>query len=229
MRHDRSKHPGMSLVEVLIALALAGLLAMLTIPKFLAGNKETTNNIVGKTEQNMQQVVSAFQLYEKQSGQSVNLNNVSINAIIFNFGSFMAYKKAEDTPILKTYFLMQDGTRLTTEPRLFSTATATLPEYSNPLPLTPENWADPDTPNVPGYCGDYPANQCLYLDLNGRKTPNRIGKGGDIVPIRIDPSTKRIQTLYQWAKEDRGDNFNACAFVSVYDRISEFPGTTACN
>jgi prepilin-type N-terminal cleavage/methylation domain-containing protein len=225
----RNKTIGMSLVEVLIALAIAGLVAMLTIPKFLAGNKEANNNVIGKTEQNMQQIVNAFQVYEKQTGQSVNLANVTSNAIIYNFGSFMAYKKAEETPILKTYFLMQDGTRLTSEPRMFSTTTTNLPEYANPLPLSDTNWNDPDTPNNPGYCGDYPANQCLYIDITGRKAPNRIGKSGDIIPIRIDPSTKRIQTLYQWEKEDRGAAYDACRFVSAYDRISEFPGATNCN
>jgi type II secretory pathway pseudopilin PulG len=217
----------MSLVEILVAIALAGLLAMLVLPKFRATNEEVMSTKVGKTAQTMQLLVTAVQLYEKQTGTRADLNQVSLDTILQTDGNYFAYKNVAMTPLSLNYFLMADGSRLSTQPELFVSSDTPLPEY-DATDLTPSLWANQNT-GAESFCGDYPQSQCFYVDINGRLPPNKVGKDGDIIPLRIDPASNRVQTLYAWEREDRGQNqWNKCSFVSIYDLQNDPAGVASC-
>lgn len=222
------KSSGLSLVEIMIAIVLTGVLAVLTFPKFVASQEEAFNTQVGQVDQLQQMIVMALQNYENVTGQSIDLNSTSYERIFYNYGSFMAYKRISDT---HNYFLLSDGSRLTQSAVLFSKdiTHAKFPEYAGTSGLDDREWGPP--PNQ-RYCGMYDSKECLYIDVNGRMPPNKIGKTGDIIPFRIDPETLRIKTLYQWHYEEHLDAMDPpvriCNFISSYDMETGAPGISFC-
>lgn len=246
-----NKSPGMSLVEVLIAVALTGILAIYAVPKMLS-TPNTNSSTMGQVDLVMQQVALTLEVYQALQGKTVDLQAVSLDSLFYDYGNFFAYKGVSGAQ----YFLLHDGSRLTTNPGIYAGAyPVPFPEYGA-TGLTNTLLRDPDYAAAPtaegdeltnGYCGDYTStystsspytalvprtwsdeNQCLYLDVNGKKPPNQIGKTGDIIPIRIDPANGRIRTLYQWHVEDGRAAVIACRFVSSYDIYADAPGASAC-
>ncbi len=226
----RTRHSGMSLVEILIAIALTGLLAVLTIPKFIVSQDKLTGNNTGKFEQILQQIVLSVQLYEDESGDAVNLNNITYEKIIQDYGNYFIFKNVNGPPNagpLINYFLLPDGTRITAQPQLFSQGYMyNMTEY-NPPPLS-DQWQGTGF-GTSQFCGQYLQRECLYVDINGQKPPNTIGKFGDIIPIRIDPGSGKAQTLYQWTLSESGlPQATICKFVSSYDVQTRVAGASAC-
>ncbi len=218
-------HHGMSLVEVLVAIALAGIMAMITIPQFLVSSPQASGNEISKIEQIMQQVAMAVQVYQGQTGEPLDFDATSLDSIIYTYGNYFARKTIASSPE-RMYYLLEDGTRITITPKVFNTGVLT--EYpATTLPIT--QWADPDASSTEYYCGNYDSRECFYMDINGSRPPNTFGPSGDIVPFRVDPESGNIRTLYQWHAEDFPGLTNAqrCKFVSVYDMVTSAPGTDA--
>lgn len=207
-----SQAKGITLVEILVMLALAGVLAVFTIPKFVASQTETMRGSLDKTEQAIQALAIALQNYQDTAGETLDLDQVSYETLFYNFGNYFSYRTIVDPT--DRYFLLSSGARLTANAMLFYSEN--LPEYK-PRPLTTE-WNDPNTLGS-FFCGEYSTNECVYIDINGEALPNKTGKNGDLVPLRIDPDTGRIQTLYQWHVEEHASlGISAiCRFVSYYD------------
>ncbi len=214
---------GMSLIEVLIAITLTGVIAMLTLPKFLISQESINRNTANKTEQLMQALAVTMETYQDQTGLDLDPATVPYENVILNYGNYFAFKETNVGG--PEYFMLSDGSRLTTDPGLFNSP-LTLPDYQ-PAVLLNTNWKDPA--GGPGYCSIYPAIECLYLDINGRKPPNTIGRYGDIIPIRIDPATGEVKTLYQWAViQDIWTPLQRCPFLSSYDLLTDVFGAAAC-
>jgi type II secretory pathway pseudopilin PulG len=228
----------MSLVEIMIALVLTGILAILALPKFLASQEEAHNRQIGKVDQIQQAVVMALQNYEDTTGTSVRPASVSYERIFYNYGSFMAYKRYGTGSTAPRYYLLHDGTRLTMsmQPYMLTVTNANLPEY-NPIPVTTTRWRGNSYGANSPYCGAYPANECVYIDINGKEKPNKVGPQGDLVPLRVNPESLQIKTLYMWHYDewyDMGPNAGpmplaeVCRFVSSYDVETGAPDAESC-
>lgn len=224
---------GLSLVEILIALTFAGLLAVLTLPKFLVSDGEVQRSTVAKVEQIMEQLISITQYYANSRGipidsvSPIDLATDPYESIMTQYGNYLIKKPVTIGASTYYYFFLASDSRLTVNPQLFLTGT---PLYS-PAPLPVNKWRDYSGGTASSYCSQYNQNECLYLDLNGPKPPNAIGKGGDIIPIRINPNTGEVRTLYQWAIDPSSaatTQTNACQFVSAYDVNAKITGASAC-
>lgn len=266
-------HVGMSLVEVILAMSIVGILATLTAPQFLKNISTDSGPDLGRVEQMMQQIRKSIDLCTEETGQPVSKcidpnnrdpNNIDMQSILMGYSNYFILKKnavsqsvdsggpiAEPSGpptgwVFYDYFLMPDGSRLTTNPTVFMNANfypPTKPAGSTKLIASPINqkmngWATAAT-NAPGLCGTYPGhrkpnltetresrsqlnsykwNQCLYLDVNGGETgPNDIGPGGDIIIFRVDPDSLTIRTLYQAMLDDGFTDCRDNPYYSAYD------------
>lgn len=217
------KKRGISIIEILIAITLTGLLAVLTIPKILPDQNSARKTTISRTEQLMEQVAASVQLQAANRGSApsdsdpIDFTATSLDAILQNYGTYFIFKTVNPGPPAVNYFLMSDGSRITTTPQLFSTGA--LADYPANL-VTNQTWG------VNGFCGSFPQNQCIYLDINGATLPNMPGRNGDLVPVRVNPATGEVKTLYQWAAEN--GMANQCKYVSSYDVYAGVNGATAC-
>lgn len=215
------RKPGITLVEIIIAIAIAGILAILAFPKIISGNQVANTRYIHQVEELMQQMVLAVDNYEKENGVSYKTSPPgtypSLEWILFHYSNYFAYKQITED---RKYFLFPNGSRLMTQPENFMVAP--FPEGISTIyrPYLKEQWADPDTGE--GYCGDYSQSECFYIDINGIENPNELGLTGDVVPLRIDLETKSVRTLFQWeralrASSDLGGITELCRFASRYD------------
>lgn len=221
-----NRQTGTTLLEITVAIAIVGILAILTMPKMLSNQAELGRTSVNKADQIMQQVALALQNYQNDTGKPLDFTITSLESIFYNYGNYFAYKQVNAGPPVLKYFLLSDGSRIVIgtptdmTAKLFSIGSgppASLPEYI-PAPISTTLWTDPDTPAAEGYCGDYPQDQCFYIDLNGQDPPNKVAPGGDIIPVRVEPFTGRIATLYRWEVDEMGRSSpSSCDFASVYD------------
>lgn len=140
---------GTSLLEIVIAIAIAGLLAMVSMPKFVNSQRDLGAEHTDKVDQLMQMLVSSFENYQAATGKSIEMprpvnaygnvidtaneyndgpntnNNWLYNyyeKIFHNYGSFMGYRR---TGTQAKYFIMPDQSILAFDARKFSNASAT--------------------------------------------------------------------------------------------------------
>jgi len=175
-----TKQAGVTMIEILIGIAIAGLLAILAVPKFLHTQTEVSSASAGRVEQVMEQLALTYKMYQSANDQQINLTwggngswcyptNDPYEYIFQTYGNYFAFKlvnsiqqsavcsNAPAIPLTQ-YFLLPDGSRLTTRPELFADSAYSLPEYS-PSPLVAQWNAIPvakiyQPAQAGGNCGD---------------------------------------------------------------------------
>ncbi|MCA9807362.1 MAG: type II secretion system protein [Cyanobacteria bacterium HKST-UBA06] len=208
------KATGITLIEIILAFVIVGILSVLLIPKLVVSDSDVQSNTIGRTTSTMNAMQNALEAYQAHTGTSLDFNTVGLRSIFANYGKFFALK--ETAP--RHYFLFTNQTRIFfTNDLIFGGSTTD--EY-NPAPLgavaASNPWRNPATNT--GTCGSYSDNQCFFADLNGEAGPNAVGIGGDLIPFRVDPASGTIRTLYDWQKNDIGTTgATLCRFASAYD------------
>lgn len=219
---------GLSLVEILIAMGIVSLMAVLMVPKVINATTKIQAGSVGKTEQIMALLSKTLDMYTTDTGLELTLTGSStdnLSDILYEYGNYFIYKSYLDSggaPI--SYYLLQDGSRLSGTAKLF-TATTIISDYNPGTGVLANNWN-----GTSNYCGNFDDKQCLYYDYNGKTLPNTIGKKGDIIPIRVEPETGKIRTLYEWMRVTNPTMSAAtlCRYVSAYDVEAGAPGAASC-
>lgn len=210
------KHCGITLMEIIVAISVVGILSVLLIPKMLSTDDDLKVLTVKRTEDVIANVQNALTVYQDTTGNPLNFGTVPMLTIFRDYGHYFSSKVG--TLPNQYYYYLSSGSRVTFHNVLFF-STPTAAEYTPPPigPLDINNpWRDPDTDT--GTCGDYPDNQCFFIDVNGAKTPNATGTEGDLVPVRVDPTTGSARTLYEWERDDIGLTPPVlCRFVSQYN------------
>jgi prepilin-type N-terminal cleavage/methylation domain-containing protein len=222
---------GFSLIEVLIAIALSGVLAALSIPYVLPKQPNNVTGAVDSVRQALTLAVNQIQMLNETTGQTsyYNLDSLdfavsTLNDVYSRYGNYFIYKLLRDTPTPPvTYFLLPDGSRMTSNAAVFYFTNS--PTF---FPLKDDYAQSGFTPGLYGedqfnHCGGFGTGslRCMYVDINGIKPPNRVGRTGDIVPLAVDIHTEKVQSLYQWALDSNvasvGVSAAACRYYSVYD------------
>ncbi len=207
---------GISMVEIIVAMAITVLLALMALPK--TTTTQSTSTAINQADQVMEELALMMQSYQYDNGHPVNLQSMTYETPI---QQYLNYFKDTQLSGGSQYFMFLDGSRLSTTPQLFAPSSP-LSEYNN-SGLSNTKWQGL-TSNPNQYCGDFSPNECLYLDFNGASPPNQIGKGGDIIPIHLDPTTGKVQTLFE-AEHDQNPTASLaqlCQYDSIYDNKMGF-------
>lgn len=211
----------------MIALVFAGILFILVAPKLQFGDVDT-QLIRNRTDMVVVSVANAIDLYRQSTGATLNFASVPLETIYVDYGLYMAQKG--NWPSGLRYFLQTNGARLTMVPEVFHMHTGPngYREYmrrgsTNCWVLGLQQWGP--SAGGDGFCGDFSANECFYVDSNGRTGPNEISlynvtpeRWGEIIPFRVDPATGNIQTLYQWEMSLGVTAPTLCRYMTAYDQ-----------
>jgi len=211
---------GYTLIEILTAMVIVGLLAMFSVPAILSTTTKHANNSVGKTETMVQSFVTMVQNFEASTANQYDPTGMSIAFLFSRYGTYLSLQMENGV----NYFLLADGARLTNNPNLFINNTLGYNTTSN------VTWNGTDG----NACGDFNPAECFYYDFNGAKPPNRIGKTGDIIPLHYEPTTDGVKTLYAAMLDLNPANVpvtpanSLCNYVSAYDVYTNTPGANVC-
>lgn len=213
------QHRGYTLIEILTAMVIVGVLALFSVPALISTTAKTSGNQVGKTETLIQSFVTVVDNYEAETNNQFTPADIAAPGYISPtnlFGQYGSYLNLQQSGGV-TYFLLHDGSRFTTNVNLFKQAA--LGYTAAASADTQWNGADLDA------CGNQSPLECFYYDYNGRKPPNAIGKDGDIIPLHFDATTDSVKTLYAFQLEQGAPD---CKYVSSYDVYTNTQGASAC-
>lgn len=225
------RRPGMSFVELLVALALTGVIALIVSPKMLS-TVDTNKRTVEKIDQILQEVAMVLEI--ERSNQGIITEDIqlitsdpyfksSLYQSLRRYGHYLKIYHTQNpaTPSpTQYYFLYPDGTRLSATPEVFSRFSP-LTEYKNGG-LGAGMWG----PYFSGITGTVAT--AFAIDINGKAPPNKPGKNGDLILFVVDPATGNIQSHFQ-AMYKNDDTYPPngsppsylCAYYSIYDQYKK--------
>ena len=203
------KSSGFTLAEVMISMAIIGLMATMMIPQVVNQSGDKQNKQISQSVETMvQQLSSAIYNYQQVNAYSdeelegyISPSSgtplLTYTSIFYYYGNYFSYKQKSTTGAKYYYFM--DKSRLAFDPVFYTEANAAAIN------------ADIDSNCRNGTTQNY----CAYLDYNGRTGAGIVSDSGDVIPLYINPETHSVQTLY----EAKGNNANASSLCSAYDRI----------
>lgn len=101
MKNTRKQHKGFSLIELVIVVAIIGILALMIIPQF---NNVTNDAKVKTFEGNCQTVVSAYAMYQAGNNGELPKAKEALDPYINN-----GFKSLEDAPKGAEYDIDENG------------------------------------------------------------------------------------------------------------------------
>lgn len=209
-----------TLIEILTAIVIVGILAMFSVPAILSTTTKNANNSVGKTETMVQSFVTTVSNFNATNTIPFSPQNIAISLFFSRYGSYLSLQNVGGI----NYFLLADGARLTDNVNLFVNNTLTYNTTAN----TTWNGSDLNA------CGDFASATCFYYDFNGARPPNRIGRTGDIIPLHYEITTGGVKTLYAAMLDLNPANVpvtpadTLCRYISSYDVYTNTPGADVC-
>lgn len=178
------KKQGFTIAEMLISLMIAGIFAVLLIPKVMTSPAERDAQMKDQTLSMVeQQLTLALMAYKDQN----NLDNEQLRSdigaglattgdIFYFYGNFFSYKAVNGN----RYFYFSNKARLSFDLDYFSDGDYTAAS----IPGADETFCTAQTTANTGYCA--------AVDVNGKNGPNSAGANGDIQVFFIDATTFEV-------------------------------------
>ena len=182
-----NKQYGFTLTEMLVSLAIAGIFAVLTIPKVISSPQERDAQIKQQTVSMIQQQLNfSILTYQQQNSSDdtqlradIAANLATVPDIYYFYGNFFAYKNVSN----KRYFYFTNKTRLSFDPTFF-----TVGDYdASSIPVAVRDDCVARQVANTGYCA--------IIDFNGRTGPNVYTPTGDISILMVDGTNFTVKPL----------------------------------
>ncbi len=204
-----------TLAEVLITLAIIGVVAALTIPVVVKNYQETA--AVSRVKKHYRNIADIVQQWQVEEGCSDNVSGCIEKYNGYNCKNIFSGGLEKKIKILKIRYQNQDYTDIDWLPdsnTLFNAAAqfaswqgvSKISAYSN---ITCHYLLSDGTTMMIHMPDTYNRSGFMFIDINGKKAPNRVGK--DIFPISIGAyNNPKYTTVNPYYAEDSSATSGLC-------------------